>query len=240
MSAHTVFDLDLVAEQCGRALLEADAPRFRPLKENPCPACDRSRSTKSTRTARKLYELIFGDRDPVASPGTATGTPGNWWTVFANVPDCFDHAVHGLRVLPEPASASSRRSSASSASSAPATRAAASSCSRSTARRRARSASARSRSQAIKAWSVATCFSPVERAVLAYTDCLVLEGGRVPDGVFDALAGRAQRRRDPRAHLHHLHLRHARDDEPRAAPRVRRRRRPDAGGGRRRRAPRTT
>jgi len=27
----------------------------------------------------------------------------------------------------------------------------------------------------------------VERAVLAYTDCLVLEGGRVPDGVFDAL-----------------------------------------------------
>ena len=30
-------------------------------------------------------------------------------------------------------------------------------------------------------------WSPVERAVLAYTDCLVLEGGRVPDAVFDAL-----------------------------------------------------
>jgi alkylation response protein AidB-like acyl-CoA dehydrogenase len=29
MSAHTVFDLDLVAEQCGRALLEADAPLSR-------------------------------------------------------------------------------------------------------------------------------------------------------------------------------------------------------------------
>ena len=28
MSAHTVFDLDLVAEQCGRALLEAGAPLF--------------------------------------------------------------------------------------------------------------------------------------------------------------------------------------------------------------------
>jgi alkylation response protein AidB-like acyl-CoA dehydrogenase len=28
MSAHTVFDLDLVAEQCGRALLDADAPLF--------------------------------------------------------------------------------------------------------------------------------------------------------------------------------------------------------------------
>jgi len=41
--------------------------------------------------------------------------------------------------------------------------------------------------QAIKGWQVATCFSPVERAVLAYTDCLVLEGGRVPDDVFEAL-----------------------------------------------------
>ena len=28
MSAHTVFDLDLVAEQCGRALLEDGAPLF--------------------------------------------------------------------------------------------------------------------------------------------------------------------------------------------------------------------
>jgi hypothetical protein len=30
MGAHTVFDLDLVAEQCGRALLEASAPLFPP------------------------------------------------------------------------------------------------------------------------------------------------------------------------------------------------------------------
>jgi hypothetical protein len=28
MGGHTVFDLDLVGEQCGRALLEADAPLF--------------------------------------------------------------------------------------------------------------------------------------------------------------------------------------------------------------------
>ena len=40
---------------------------------------------------------------------------------------------------------------------------------------------------AIPHWQVADCFSPVERAVLAYTDCLVLQGGRVPDGVFAAL-----------------------------------------------------
>ena len=40
---------------------------------------------------------------------------------------------------------------------------------------------------AIPAWSVADCFSPIERAVLAYTDALVLERGRVPDGVFAVL-----------------------------------------------------
>ena len=26
-----------------------------------------------------MYKLLFGERDPVAEPGTETGTPGNWW-----------------------------------------------------------------------------------------------------------------------------------------------------------------
>ena len=43
------------------------------------------------------------------------------------------------------------------------------------------------RIEAIASWDVADCFSPAERAVLAYTDALVLGGGRVADGVFDAL-----------------------------------------------------
>ncbi len=34
-----------------------------------------------------VYDLLFGDRNPVAQPGTATGTPGDWWTVFALVPE---------------------------------------------------------------------------------------------------------------------------------------------------------
>ncbi|MFN9163617.1 MAG: carboxymuconolactone decarboxylase family protein, partial [Alphaproteobacteria bacterium] len=41
--------------------------------------------------------------------------------------------------------------------------------------------------KAIPHWQVANVWSPVERAVLAYTDCLVLMGGRVPDGIFAAL-----------------------------------------------------
>ena len=46
-----------------------------------------------------MYERLFGKRDPVAEPGTATGTPGNWWTVFALVPDVFNSAVAQFGIL---------------------------------------------------------------------------------------------------------------------------------------------
>ncbi|MEY2435708.1 MAG: hypothetical protein QOF97_544, partial [Acidimicrobiaceae bacterium] len=40
---------------------------------------------------------------------------------------------------------------------------------------------------AITAWQVSDLFAPAERAVLAYTDGLVLDGGRVHDATFAAL-----------------------------------------------------
>jgi alkylhydroperoxidase family enzyme len=40
---------------------------------------------------------------------------------------------------------------------------------------------------AVPDWAVASCFDEPERAVLAYTDCLAFDHGRVPDGVFAAL-----------------------------------------------------
>ena len=46
--------------------------------------------------AQQLYEQLFGDRDPTVEPGTSTGTPGNWWSVTAAVPDMFDHIVAGF------------------------------------------------------------------------------------------------------------------------------------------------
>ena len=49
-----------------------------------------------------LYDLLFGERDPVVEPGTETGTPGNWWTVFALVPDVFRHAAAGFRLYRSP------------------------------------------------------------------------------------------------------------------------------------------
>jgi alkylhydroperoxidase family enzyme len=135
---------------------------------------------------KKLYELLFGDRDPVTSPGTATGTPGNWWTVFANVPDCFDHTVSGFgfyRSKNRKISAQLRELGQLRTGYACGSKFVFSQhC------KAARSVGlSEEKIQAIKAWSVATCYSPVERAVLAYTDCIVLESGRVPEGVFDAL-----------------------------------------------------
>ncbi len=53
--------------------------------------------------ALAMYDMLFGDRDPVAEPGTETGTPGDWWTVFALVPDCLKHAVKGFQFYRDPA-----------------------------------------------------------------------------------------------------------------------------------------
>jgi alkylhydroperoxidase family enzyme len=130
--------------------------------------------------------MLFGDRDPVSSPGTATGTPGNWWTVFAGVPECFDHAVQGfafyrsanrqlspqLRELGQTRAGYARGSQFVYSQHCKASRDVGLS---------------EEKIQSIRSWPVATCYSPIERAVLAYTDCLVLEGGRVPDAVFDVL-----------------------------------------------------
>ena len=136
--------------------------------------------------AKKLYELIFGDRDPVTQPGTATGTPGNWWTVFANVPDCFDHTVQGFQFY-----RSRRRKISPQLRELGQLRAGYARGSRFVFSQHCKAARSvglsEEKIQSIKAWSVAGCYSPIERAVLAYTDCLVLEGGRVPDAVFDAL-----------------------------------------------------
>jgi len=135
---------------------------------------------------RRMYDMLFGDRDPVAQPGTATGTPGNWWTVFAVVPDVLDHAVSGfalyrsskrkldpkLRELGQIRAGFARQSQFVFSQHCKA----------------CRSVGIKDEQvEAIPHWEVATCFSPVERAVLAYTDCLVLQGGRVPDGAFEAL-----------------------------------------------------
>lgn len=51
---------------------------------------------------RKIYQQFFGDRDPVAEPGTATGTPGDYWTTFALVPDILKMSYDSLFALLQP------------------------------------------------------------------------------------------------------------------------------------------
>jgi alkylhydroperoxidase family enzyme len=134
-----------------------------------------------------LYDALFGaDRDPVKHPGTATGTPGNWWTVFALVPDCFNHAVEGfqfyrsknrklkarLRELGQARAGYARGSQFVFSQHCKALRAVGFS---------------EEQIEAIPGWASSNLFSEIERAVLSYTDDLVLSGGRVPDATFDVL-----------------------------------------------------
>src|SRR5438270_13501840 len=51
---------------------------------------------------REIYRQFFGERDPVAEPGTATGTPGDYWTTFALVPDLLLMARNSLMILLQP------------------------------------------------------------------------------------------------------------------------------------------
>jgi alkylhydroperoxidase family enzyme len=158
----------------------------RPAERKNMPRLRQVPKSEVHENARTLYKMLFGERDPVTSPGTATGTPGNWWTVFAGVPDCFDHAVQGFGFY-----RSAKRELSPQLRELAQTRAGFARGSRFVFSQHCKASRdvglSEEKIQGIPAWSVATCYSPIERAVLAYADCLVLEGGRVPDGVFDAL-----------------------------------------------------
>ncbi|HEX9683102.1 MAG TPA: carboxymuconolactone decarboxylase family protein [Acidimicrobiales bacterium] len=133
------------------------------------------------------YDLIFGpDRDPVADPGTDDGTPGDWWTTFAAVPDIMAHCLGGFALYrnPERKLPPGLRELAQ-------TRAGWLRGSAFVFSQHCRSLRDEGftddQVQAVPSWEVAECFTDAERAVLAYTDGLVEGNGRVPDGVFAAL-----------------------------------------------------
>lgn len=134
-----------------------------------------------------FYDFTFGDRDPVDQPGTSWGTPGTWWTVFALVPDLLDHVTQGFTALyrspPRRLDPRLRELAVMRTGWAAASQFVFSPhCE--TGRGRGLT---EEQIGAIPSWSTAECFSPVERAVLAYTDALVLGGGRVTDEGFAAL-----------------------------------------------------
>ena len=136
--------------------------------------------------ANLIFDLLFQDRDPIKEPGTATGTPGNWWTVFNIVPDAFKHTTEGFQFYRSDArklDAKLRELGQTRAGFVVGSQFVFSQhC------KASRDAGlTEEQIAAIPHWSVASCFSEIERAVLAYTDALVLQRGRVPDGVFEVL-----------------------------------------------------
>lgn len=135
---------------------------------------------------QRMYQFLFGDKDPVEDPGTDTGTPGNWWTVFALVPDCFDHAVEGFQFY-----RSDNRQLDPMLRELGQTRAGYLRGSQFVFSQHCKSMRylgfAEEQIESIPHWSAASCYSEVERLVLAYTDCLVGDGGRTPEALFAAL-----------------------------------------------------
>ena len=133
-----------------------------------------------------LYNFLFGDRDPVDEPGTSTGTTGDWWTVFALSPDIFDHSVKGFGLYRSP-----ERRLDGQLRELGQTRAGWLTGSQFVYSQHCKSCRglgmAEEKIAAIHAWEVADCFDEKERALLAYTDYLVDQHGRVPDAVFDAM-----------------------------------------------------
>jgi alkylhydroperoxidase family enzyme len=132
-----------------------------------------------------FYDHLFApDRDPAVDHGTATGTPGDWWTVFAQDPNVFRHAVRGFALYRnadlDPALRELGQCRAGWA------RGSQFVFSQHCKQMRALGIK-EEKITAIPHWQTADCYSASERAVLSYTDALVLGGGRVPDGVFDAL-----------------------------------------------------
>ncbi len=143
------------------------------------------RSEVTAEVVNRYYDRLFGEGvDPVATPGTATGTPGDWWTVFALVPDCLQHAVQGLGFYRSP-----NRRIDPVLRELSQTRAGGVRGSQFVFSQHCKSLRGlgvpEAKIEAVPHWQVATCVDDRERAVLAYADCLTAQGGRTPHAVFD-------------------------------------------------------
>lgn len=146
-----------------------------------------ARSDDNAPIVTAMYNLLFGDRDPVAEPGTDTGTPGDWWTVFANSPKVLEHCVQGFALY----QSSPDRGLDPLLRELGQTRAGYDCQSQFVFSQHCKSLRGlgvpESKIAAVAHWVTSDEFTRLERLVLAYTDCLCLELGRVPDALMAAL-----------------------------------------------------
>lgn len=140
---------------------------------------------------RPYYERLFKGGDPTVNPGTATGTPGHWWSTIALRPYIFDHAAAHMGMLGLfGAEASSQLDPK--AREIALMRVGFLMASQFVYSQHCKIADVlgipQAKIDAIQHWNVELdLWTPLERAILAYADAIVLDRGRVPDGVFNAL-----------------------------------------------------
>ena len=134
----------------------------------------------------RYFNRLFGDRDPITDPGTSTGTPGDWWSVFALSTDIFHHAVDGFALYRSP-----DRKLDPVLRELGQTRAGWVHGSQFVFSQHCKSLRGLGVSEDkiadIAHWTVSDAYTDEERAVLAYTDCLTQASGRVPKAVFARL-----------------------------------------------------
>jgi alkylhydroperoxidase family enzyme len=133
----------------------------------------------------QMYNFMFGDRDPVADPGAIGGTPGDWWTVMAQSPAALRHAVRGFRLYREEVIIRADHRELGQI------RAGWVVGSQFVFSQHCKACRAAGISEekiaAIPSWQTANCFDATERLLLAYTDCLAGQHGRVPEQLFTQL-----------------------------------------------------
>ncbi|WP_298017401.1 carboxymuconolactone decarboxylase family protein [uncultured Parasphingopyxis sp.] len=136
------------------------------------------------------YDRLFGDRDPVAEPGTATGTPGDWWTTYALSPHVFEHAVShfGMFGMFSNENVSTLPGDVRELGILRAGYVAGSQFVFSQHCKAARkNGLSEEKIRDVTDWQVSDVYDENERALLAYADAIVLERGRVSDGLFAAV-----------------------------------------------------
>lgn len=134
-----------------------------------------------------MYDRKFPGRDPAKDPGvTASGAPGNYEAVLAHSPDILEHAVRGFYVKQ-----TKKRKLPLKFIELAITRVGYACGCRWMFSEHSKILRGLGYSEAaleaIRNWSVFGGFGPEERAVLAYADCLALDHGRTPDGLFSEL-----------------------------------------------------
>lgn len=136
------------------------------------------------------YDRLFGNRDPVEEPGTATGTPGDWWTTYALVPPVFRHAVahFGMFGMFADKSVSNLDAQLRELGILRAGYVAESQFVFSQHCKAARRLGVpEEKISSIDGWAAADCYDAREKVLLAYTDAIVLQRGRVSDSLFAAV-----------------------------------------------------